>query len=118
MGRSAADAAVRVGTKIMLWIRRPTGRRTYLQILTAVLWSAVIQPSTEAADIHADPSNYRTHLPALRAGDTLHLAAGTYSRLPVTKLNGTPDGWITITGPESGAPAVISGASGSNTVEI
>jgi len=99
---------------MMLWIRLADRHRTCLRIVAALLFSAVVQ----AADIQADPSNYRSRVPALKPGDTLNLAAGTYPRLPVTKLNGTPDEWITITGPESGAPAVISGASGSNTIEI
>ena len=71
-----------------------------------------------AALIHADPSNYRTLLTTLKAGDTLTLAPGTYPRLLITGLNGTPSAWITITGPDLGPPAVIIGATGSNTVEI
>lgn len=68
--------------------------------------------------IHADPSNYREHLRNLKPGDTLSLVAGRYTRLPITDLNGTPAAWITITGPDSGAPAVIAGEEGYNTVEI
>ena len=68
--------------------------------------------------IHADRSNYRARLRTLKPGDTLSLAAGTYTRLPITNLNGTDSAWITITGPESGAPAVIAGEAGYNTVEI
>jgi MYXO-CTERM domain-containing protein len=55
------------------------------------------------------------------AGDTLHLAAGTYTdRLSITNQNGTPSAWITITGPESGAPAIFVADPGPccNTVEI
>jgi len=71
-----------------------------------------------AAVIHGDPSNYRTVLAKLNPGDTLSLAAGTYSRLSISGLNGTSSAWITITGPESGPPAVITAVRGYNTIEI
>lgn len=74
-----------------------------------------------AADYYADPSDYTTMLPGLAAGDTLHLAAGTYNDLlNITSLSGTDTEWITITGPESGDPAVIVADPGPccNTVEI
>jgi hypothetical protein len=77
-----------------------------------------LQTCAAAAEIQANPSNYRMLLRTLKPGDTLNLVAGTYSRLPLTELNGTPDAWITITGPASGASAVIAGAEGYNTVEI
>ena len=60
----------------------------------------------------ADPSNYRARLRNLKPGDTLSLAAGSYTRLYISGLNGTPDAWITIHGPESGPPAVIRGEAG------
>ena len=66
--------------------------------------------------IPADPSNYRARLKTLGPGDTLQLAAGTYTRLPITNVNGTAEAWITIAGPESGKPAVIAGEEGYNTV--
>jgi hypothetical protein len=66
----------------------------------------------------ANPTNYRTVLTTLQPGDTLQLAAGTYSMLAINNLNGTPSAWITITGPTSGAPAVIQGNACCNTVEI
>src|SRR5260370_23400391 len=68
--------------------------------------------------INADPSNYRACLRNLKPGDTLTLAAGTYSRLPIIGLNGTPTAWITITGPNSGPPAVIAGEAEYDTVDI
>ena len=71
-----------------------------------------------AAGVQADPANYRALLRTMKPGDTLHLAPGKYPTLPVMNLNGTPDGWITIAGPASGASAVIEGAPASNTVEI
>jgi hypothetical protein len=71
-----------------------------------------------AAVVNADPSNYRALVRALKPGDTLNLAPGRYSRLPINDLNGTPAAWITITGPRSGPPAVILGQPDFNTVEI
>jgi hypothetical protein len=72
-----------------------------------------------AAVIDGTPANCcRTLLRNLKPGDTLRLAPGTYSRLYINGLNGKPDAWITIQGPESGPPAVIGGEAGSNTVEI
>ncbi len=77
--------------------------------------------SAIAADYQADPSNYIDRLAQLQQGDTLHLAAGTYEQLlNITNLNGTQDDWITITGPESGDPAVFVADPGPccNTIEI
>ena len=68
--------------------------------------------------ISADPSNYRTHLRNLKPGDTLSLAAGLYTRLKISGLNGTPAAWITITGPDSGPPAIIVGEAEYDTVDI
>jgi hypothetical protein len=72
-----------------------------------------------AVTYQANPTNYRSQLALLRPGDTLVLASGTYSFLNVTGLNGAPSAWITITGPNSGSPAIIAATSGCcNTVEI
>lgn len=84
-----------------------------------MLVAAVLPVMQAAAAVHsATPANYRLLLSKLRPGDTLELAAGTYDRLPITGLRGTADGWITIQGPAVGAPAVIAGRSGYNTVEL
>ena len=64
------------------------------------------------------PATYATLLQGLQAGDTLNLTAGTYPHLDVTGLTGTASAWITISGPGSGAPAVIQGSACCNTVEI
>ena len=72
-----------------------------------------------AADIAADPSNYLGLLPTLKPGDTLVLAAGTYTKgLPITDLNGTDAAWITVRGPASGPPAIFEGNACCNTVEL
>lgn len=66
----------------------------------------------------ADPSNYQSLVRQLKAGDTLSLAPGRYPRLYLANLKGTPEAWITITGPASEPPAVIHGAAGFNSIEI
>lgn len=71
-----------------------------------------------AAVVEANPSNYRSLLGALKPGDTMKLAAGRYSKLYINRLRGTEAAWITITGPASDSPAVITGSYGYNTVEI
>lgn len=71
-----------------------------------------------SAAIEANPANYQAELRRLRPGDTLNLAPGTYRRLSLSRLNGTPDAWITIRGPQQGRPAVIVPEPGQNTVEI
>ena len=88
----------------------------FIALLTVTLTITV--QTGGGAVISADPSNYRARLRNLKPGDTLSLVAGRYTRLPVSGLNGTPDAWITITGPESGPPAVILEEAENNTVEI
>src|SRR5579862_6525184 len=89
--------------------------------VSRIIWIAALfyaaQPGT-AAVVEANPANYRALLRDLNPGDTLNLAPGNYSRLPIRDVNGTPDAWITITGPKSGPPAVIFGVLHNNTVEI
>lgn len=82
--------------------------------LLAVWWL----PPVGAAVVPADPGDYRDRIDTLQPGDTLQLAAGTYTRLTLTDLHGTPDNWITISGPASGPPAVIEGESCCNTVQL
>jgi hypothetical protein len=72
-----------------------------------------------AEALDADPSTLGSVLPTLKAGDTLHLAAGTYtSGLHIDGLQGSEASWITIVGPSSGPPAVFEGDACCNTVEI
>src|SRR5262245_61364748 len=69
---------------------------------------------SSAATLVADPaassgpSYYLNLVAQLQPGDTLQLPAGAYrQRLNLSGVQGTPGAWITITGPTSGAPAVI-----------
>jgi hypothetical protein len=73
-----------------------------------------------ATEYQADPANYEEIVPALVAGDTLHLAAGTYEHITLAGLHGTEAARITISGPENGPPAVFVADPGRccNTVEI
>src|SRR5690349_9357868 len=56
------------------------------------------QPSANRV-LSATSSTYRAKLRQLKPGDTLELKPGQYPGLPVTGLNGSPDAWITISGP-------------------
>lgn len=71
-----------------------------------------------AADLNGDPGTYRNLLGQLGPGDTLHLAAGTYDGLPINGLEGSAGQPIVITGPDSGAPAIIAGNPNRNTVSV
>jgi hypothetical protein len=96
---------------------RPVTRLAAASLLVLMLGAG----AAPAADIHAGPSDYTSIVPRLVPGDTLHLASGTYtSLLDIAGLNGTGTAWITITGPDSGDPAVFLADPGPccNTVEI
>jgi len=54
------------------------------------------------------PGHYLSLVARLQPGDTLELPAGMYrQRLDLSGLRGTTDAWITIAGPTSGEPAVV-----------
>ena len=53
----------------------------FIALLTVALTITV--QAGGGAVISADPSNYRARLRNLKPGDTLSLAAGTYTRLPI-----------------------------------
>jgi hypothetical protein len=86
-------------------------------LVLTLAWSG----EAAAEDLYAGPDDYRSVLSSLAPGDTLHLEAGTYTDLlPVSGLHGAADAWITITGPQTGEPAVFLADPGPccNTVEI
>ena len=71
-----------------------------------------------AATLQGNPGNYTTQLAALAPGDTLQLAAGTYTnRLVINGMAGNSGAMITIEGPASGV-ATFNGVSGNNTVSL
>ena len=84
----------------------------------AIATLAVVPCVSRASTYVATPSNYRTLLDSLAPGDTLRLTAGSYTLLTLQDLNGTPSSWITVTGPETGSPAVIKGDPCCNTVQL
>jgi Synergist-CTERM protein sorting domain-containing protein len=68
--------------------------------------------------LNGTPANYTTQLAALQPGDTLQLAAGTYTnRLVIDGMNGSASAWYTIEGPSSGT-ATFNGVAGNNTVSL
>src|SRR4051812_43546210 len=80
--------------------------------------AATLLAASTAFGVDADPSNYTQVLPTLMPGDTLNLAAGTYTQeLNVTNLNGSASAPIVIQGPAGGG-AVFAGNGCCNTVEI
>ena len=82
--------------------RHPSCVLGLLAACAAIAWS------TTALAVDADPSNYTSVVPTLQPGDTLNLAAGTYTDgLAISNLNGTESTPITITGPPSGPAAII-----------
>jgi len=79
-----------------------------------LIWLFAALPA-RAAIIDANPTDYRQKVAALRAGDTLRLAAGSYTRLTLEDLNGTPTAPIVV---EGSASTIIRGESCCNTVQI
>ncbi|QBQ53959.1 hypothetical protein [Nitrosococcus wardiae] len=88
--------------------------RTLLFTIAVTMFCAVVQADV----IPATPDNYKRLLRQLEPGDVLKLEAGTYRRLTLRNIHGTPEEWITITGPTQGEPAVIIGEAGYNTVQL
>ncbi len=75
-------------------------RKTAWALGALLLYSAV---AAQAATIQADQTNYQSLISSLKPGDTLVLAPGDYTGLlNIRGVNGTPDAWITIKGPDSG----------------
>ncbi len=90
--------------------------RAVFPFLALTAWSV----DAFAVDVQATPADYKAKVNALQPDDVLHLAAGTYDHFSISGLNGTESEPITITGPDSGAPATIVADPGPccNTVEI
>ncbi len=99
-------------------VRKPSLARTAFRVM---MLSMIGFLSVEACakTIVGNPSDYLSKLRSLAPGDVLFLAAGTYRQdLPVHKLNGSPDAWITIEGPQTGAPAEFLARPRTNTISI
>ncbi len=92
--------------------------RARIGCIAAVL--ACLTPLTaRAADVQADPTSYQALLTTLKPGDTLRLAAGDYTAgMNLFDLHGDAQHPIVISGPATGAAAVLLGKSGKNTIDI
>lgn len=78
---------------------------------------ALLSLAGRASALDADPSNYQAAVASLVPGDTLNLAAGTYTGgLHIADLNGAADMPIVIQG--AGEATVFEGDACCNTVEI
>ncbi|WP_406696461.1 hypothetical protein V5E97_36270 [Singulisphaera sp. Ch08] len=89
-------------------------------VLAVFVWWNVTGITAAAGAVKfANPGNYRKALQSLAAGDTLQLAAGTYTAgLPITNCHGRVNDWITIEGPASGGVAEIRQTQVANCVEL
>ena len=67
-----------------------------------------IGSTAEAVVINSPQLIFQSKIAALKPGDILNLAAGTYSLLYLTNMEGKADAWITVQGPKTGEPAIIS----------
>lgn len=107
----------------MTWFQRLCRCTATGMVLCAVAGSWSTMAKTWTADPNAepgDPGYYRDLAGKLAPGDTLELPAGTYrDRLDLSGKRGQPGAWITITGPSTGDPAVITTDSACcNTVQL
>lgn len=85
-------------------------------LLTAIIIACLANAYADV--IPATPHDYKMLLKQLEPGDVLNLSPGTYRRLTLKGIHGTPEEWITITGPLKGEPAIIGGEAGHNTVQL
>ena len=75
------------------------------QTLAYLIVSVVSIGSTaEAAVINASPADFQSKIAALKPGDTLNLASGTYPLLYLTNMEGKAGGWITVQGQKPANP--------------
>ena len=88
--------------------------------LGRALLAVLLLPACATATVYqGNPANYLALVDQLQPGDTLQLAAGTYTdQLQLSGLHGAAGAFITITGPASGAAAVFLADNCCNTVEL
>jgi hypothetical protein len=94
--------------------RQPGRSRAAPSIALCALLATVAPAPARSATYTADPAAtsgptyYGNLVAGLHAGDTLMLPTGTYrERLQLSGLQGSASARITITGPESGPPAIV-----------
>ena len=92
---------------------------TFISVLAAVLTSLSLFSAEHGRTVKAGPGSYGAQVNRLKPGDTLSLAAGTYTKgFRITGVKGTVEKPIIIRGPDRGKRARFTGRSGHNTVEI
>lgn len=93
-------------------------RRALPAVAGAVLIALLGATSARGGETHrAGPDDYRAVLSALRPGDTLILAAGSYEDGLDVRLKGTQAAPITVAG-ERGGKTVFLGRAGANTIAL
>ena len=81
--------------------------------------AVILCVTATASELIVGPDEYLTAVRNLHPGDTLRLRAGVYTKgLPIRYINGTQDEPITITGPQTGEPAIFLARKRQNTVSI
>lgn len=95
-----------------------SGDQTFSTASASSAFASLCSTPPAGRVLNATPSNYKSVLGTLQPGDTMLLAPGNYPALYISGRRGTSSQCIFITGPTTGAPAVIQGVAGNNTVEI
>jgi len=86
--------------------------------LVGILSLLVLEASAGAETYKAGTWDYRRIAKELEPGDTMILAEGDYEGMPDLHLQGRPDAWIVIKGPDEGPQPRILGHGGNNTIEL
>lgn len=90
----------------------------HLWLVLGVALAASMPGGAHGALLYGDPGNYDSLIGQLAPGDTLELAAGTYVRLTLAGVQGTPAEWITVRGALPPGQTIIQGEPGYNTVQL
>jgi hypothetical protein len=99
--------------------REASMRKPCSPAITLVLALTILATTAQATVYNANPGNYLAFIPLLQPGDTLSLAAGSYTGgLTLNDLNGAPGAPIVIVGPPAPPRAVFQARSCCNTVSI
>ena len=81
--------------------------------------AVILCVTATASELVVGPDEYLDAVRNLQPGHTLRLRAGVYTEgLPIRYINGTKNEPITITGPQTGEPAIFLASKEKNTVSI
>ena len=95
------------------WVRHTTVLSWWLPAF------GVLAACGNGGELTVDPETYVAALGQLRPGDTMRFMPGTYQEcLEIDGLHGTDAAKITMTGPESGPPAILLPRPASDAEEI